>query len=187
MYASLSAAKQWSYHNPTLTLLLQTAIGANLIALLAQMAIPLPFVAITGQSLGVTLIGFALGRKAAVSAVLLYLAEGAMGLPVFAAGKAGLPVLLGPSGGYLFGFVAMAYILGWASDKGALRSFWLSFAAAIVANVVMFAAGLLQLSFFVPEGTVLQHGLYPFIAGGVVKSILACLLVLPAYRFFQKL
>lgn len=187
MYAQLSAAKQWSAHNPTLSFILQTIVGANLIALLAQVSIPLPYVPITGQSLGVTLVGFALGRKAGVAAVLLYLLEGLAGMPVFAGGRSGLAVLMGPSGGYLFGFIAMAYILGWAADKGCLKSFWKSFAAAVVANVAMFAFGLAQLSLFVPQGTLLQNGLYPFIAGGVVKSILACLLVMPAYRLFRKL
>lgn len=187
MYAQLSAAKQWSAHNPTLSFILQTVIGANLIALLAQVAIPLPYVAITGQSLGVTLVGFALGRKAGVAAIALYLLEGLAGMPVFAGGRAGLAVLMGPSGGYLFGFLAMAYILGWAADKGYLRSFTKSFGAAMAANIAMFAFGLAQLSLFVPQGTLLQNGLYPFIAGGIVKSILAYMLVMPAYRFFQKL
>lgn len=185
MYAQLAASKKWAAQNPTTTFLLQTVIGANLVALGAQLAIPTPFVSISAQSLAVLIVGFALGRKAAVAALLLYLAEGVMGLPVFAGGKAGLGVLMGSSGGYLFGFVAMAAILGWASDKGCLKSWWQGGLAALVATAVMFAFGLAQLSLFVPQGKVLEYGLYPFIVGGVVKSILGCALVMPAYRFFQ--
>lgn len=187
MYAQLSATKKWAAQNPAQTFLLQTLIGANLIALLAQLSIPLPFVSITGQSLGVTLVGFALGRKAGVAAVLLYLLEGAMGLPVFANGKAGLAVLMGPSGGYLLGFVAMAWILGYFSDKGVLRSVWKSIAAALLANAVMYAMGLAQLSLFVPAGKVLEFGLYPFVIGDLIKACIAAFAVAPAYRFFQKL
>lgn len=187
MYAQLVATKKWTEKNKTATFLLQTLIGANLIALLAQIAIPLPYVAITGQSLGVLLIGFALGRKAGTSAVLLYLLEGAMGLPVFANGKAGLAVLMGPSGGYLFGFVAMAYILGWFSDRGVLQSAWKSVAVALFATAVMYAAGLLQLSLFVPSGKVLEYGLYRFIIGDLTKAVMASLLLAPVSRFFKKL
>ncbi|XXQ67790.1 biotin transporter BioY [Neisseriaceae bacterium B1] len=185
MYAQLAASKKWAAHNPTTTFLLQTVIGANLVALGAQLAIPTPFVSISMQSLVVLIVGFALGRKAAVAALLLYLAEGAMGLPVFANGKAGVGVLMGSSGGYLFGFVAMAAILGWASDKGCLKSWWQSGLVALVATAVMFAFGLAQLALFVPQGKVLEYGLYPFIVGGIVKSILGCALVMPAYKFFQ--
>lgn len=98
MYAQLSATKQWAAKNKTASFILQTVIGANLVALLAQIAIPTPFVHISGQSLGVLLLGFALGRNAAVAAMLLYLLEGAMGLPVFAGGRAGVGVLMGASG-----------------------------------------------------------------------------------------
>nr|WP_244773188.1 biotin transporter BioY [Alysiella crassa]UOP06885.1 biotin transporter BioY [Alysiella crassa] len=94
---------------------------------------------------------------------------------------------MGSSGGYLFGFVAMAAILGWASDKGCLKSVWQSVAAAVVATAVMYAFGLAQLSLFVPADKVLAYGLTPFIIGDVIKACLACLLVMPAYRFFQKI
>lgn len=185
MYTQIAAGKKWAAENRTTTFILQTVIGANLVALGAQLAIPTPFVSISAQSLAVLIVGFALGRNAAVAALLLYLAEGAMGLPVFANGKAGLAVLMGPSGGYLIGFVAMAAILGWVSDKGCLKSWWKSVLVALFANAVMYGLGLLQLSFFVPQDKVLAYGLYPFVIGDVIKSVLACLLVMPAYRFFQ--
>ena len=187
MHAQLVATRKWAEKNKTATFLLQTLIGANLIALLAQVAIPLPFVSISGQSLGVLLVGLALGRKAGTSAVLLYLLEGAMGLPVFANGRAGLAVLMGPSGGYLFGFVLMAYILGHFSDKGVLKSVWKTVAVALFANAVMYAVGLAQLSLFVPTDKLLAVGLYPFIVGDLAKAVLASMLLSPVSRFFKKL
>lgn len=188
MYATLAASKQWAVQNQTTALILKTVIGANVIALLAQLAIPQPWgVAISAQSLGVMIMGFALGRKAAIAALMLYLAEGAMGLPVFANGRAGLAVLMGPSGGYLFGFVVMAGILGWASDKGALNSTVKSVVAALLAVAVMYAFGLAQLSLFVPSSELIYKGFTTYLAFDIAKACIACLLVMPAYRFFQKI
>lgn len=183
-----SSSKQWVANNPTMTFILKMVLGANLIALLAQLAIPQPWgVAISAQSLGVMIVGFALGRKAATAALLLYVMEGIMGLPVFANGKSGLAVLMGPSGGYIMGFVAMAAILGWASDKGALHSTIKSVMAAWLGVVVMYAMGLAQLSLFVPANELLHKGLTTYLAFDIAKACVACLVVMPAYRFFQKI
>ncbi|MDO4450831.1 MAG: biotin transporter BioY [Moraxella sp.] len=187
MYNALAMGKAWAAKNPAITAFLQIVIGANLVALMAQISIPTPFVAITGQSLAVLLVGFALGYKKAGMAMMLYLVEGAMGLPVFAMGRAGLPVLLGPSGGYLFGFVLMAMILGFASDKGVLKSSPKSVLVAVFATTVMYVCGLVQLSLFVPSDKVLAFGLYPFIVGDLIKAYLACVLMKPALNFFEKL
>ncbi len=189
MYLQLaSSSKQWAANHQTAAFILKTVLGANIIAVLAQLAIPQPWgVAISAQSLGVMIVGFALGRKAATAALLLYVAEGLMGLPVFANGRAGLAVLMGPSGGYIFGFVAMAAILGWASDKGALNSTVKSVAAALLGVAVMYAFGLAQLSLFVPANELLYKGFTTYLAFDIAKACLACLLVMPAYRFFQKI
>ncbi|AHG85602.1 Biotin biosynthesis protein BioY [Bibersteinia trehalosi USDA-ARS-USMARC-190] len=87
----------------------------------------------------------------------------------------------------MWGYIPTAYVLGYFSDKGVLSSFWKSVAVALLASVITFAFGLAQLSFFVPEGKVLELGLYPFILGGVIKAALASLLVSPSYKFFSKL
>lgn len=187
MTAQLATAKQWFISKELSTFIIKVLLGANLIALLAQVSIPMIPVPITGQTLAITIVGFALGRNAGVAAVLLYLFEGAVGLPVFANGDWGIATFKGPTGGYLFGFVLAAAILGHFSDKGVLKSFWKSFAVALVAAIVIFVPGLIQLSFFVPEGTVFQYGLYPFIPGGIIKAALAAVLVVPAYNFFSKI
>lgn len=186
MINQVSSIKNWAHANQNTAFWLKTALGANLIAVMAQFSVPLPFVSITLQSLAVLLVGFSLGRTAGLTAVLLYLAEGAIGMPVFANGKAGFAVLMGPSGGYLFGYIAMAFILGWFSDKGVLKSLWKSVAVGALATVALYTLGLAQLSLFVESGKVLEYGLYPFIGGDIVKAFAAALLVSPTYRFFRK-
>ncbi|QIM62126.1 biotin transporter BioY [Pasteurellaceae bacterium Orientalotternb1] len=187
LIAQLTQTKKWLETNRLAAFWLKTIIGANLIAIFAQISVPMYPVPITGQTLALTVVGFALGRKAATSAVLCYLFEGIIGLPVFANASSGIQALLGPSGGYLIGFVPTAYLLGYFSDKGVLNSFWKSVFAALLATVVTFAFGLAQLSLFVPADKVLAFGLYPFILGGVIKAFLASVLVIPSHRFFSKL
>lgn len=92
--------------------------GSVLIALLAQLEIPLQPVPITGQTFGVLLVGALLGSRLGAVTVLTYLAWGAIGLPVFAGGISGPARLVGPTGGYLVGFVGAAFLVGWLSERG---------------------------------------------------------------------
>lgn len=183
---SLQQTKKWLETNRLVGFWLKTFIGANLIAIFAQISVPMYPVPITGQTLAVTVVGFALGRKAGTSAVLLYLLEGIIGLPVFANGASSIAPFFGATGGYLIGFVPTAYLLGYFSDKGILNSLWKSTTVALLASLVTFVFGLTQLAFFVPADKVLEFGFYPFIIGGVIKALLASLLVVPSYRFFSK-
>ena len=182
----LTQTKKWFVANNATAFMIKAIIGSILIAIFAQISVPMYPVPMTGQTLALTVIGFALGRKAGTAAVLLYLVEGAIGMPVFANGAAGYPILFGPTGGYLLGFIPTVWILGYFSDKGVLTSFWKSIAVALCATIVTFAFGLTQLAFFVPSDKLLQFGLYPFILGGVIKAVLASALVIPTYRFFSK-
>ena len=166
---------------------IKALIGSLFIALLAQVSIPLQPVPITGQTLGVTIVGFAFGKRAGVASVALYLLEGALGLPVFANGSSGIAAFFGPTGGYLYGFLATAYILGYFSDKGILNYPMAAFFIAILASATTFVFGLLQLSFFVPADKVLEYGFTPFIAGGLVKALIASFTVSGAYKLSKKL
>ncbi len=166
---------------------IKALIGSLFIALLAQVSIPLQPVPITGQTLGVTIVGFAFGKRAGVASVALYLLEGALGLPVFANGSSGIAAFFGPTGGYLYGFLATAYILGYFSDKGILNYPMAAFFIAIIASATTFVFGLLQLSFFVPADKVLEYGFTPFIAGGLVKALIASFTVSGAYKLSKKL
>jgi biotin transport system substrate-specific component len=102
-----------------------------------------------------------------------------MGLPVFAGGGAGLVHLMGPTGGFLLGFVAMAWVVGWLAERGrdrCIQTAWLIFLAG---EVTLFAIGLPWLAFYVGADKALALGLIPFIPGEIIKIILAGL-ALPA-------
>ncbi len=156
--------------------------GSLLIALSAQIAVPLPFspVPVTGQTLAVLLVGALLGSRRGSLAVLVYIAQGMAGLPVFAGGAAGPARLLGPTGGYLVGFVAAAYLVGLLAERGWDRRVSTTAAAMALGNVVIYAVGALWLAVFV-GGLVpaLTAGVMPFIPGDLVKIAIAALL-LPA-------
>lgn len=148
-------------------------ISSWLIALTAQVVIPLQPVPITGQTFGVLLAGALLGSKRGAIAVLVYLAQGAMGLPVFAGGTAGFSRLAGPTGGYLIGFVIAAFAVGWLSEKGWDRRFTTTAISMLIGNAIIYALGLPWLATFVGWESVLKAGLFPFIPGDLLKVILA--------------
>ena len=98
------------------------ALGTALLTLSAKVNLPLPYVPMTLQTLVVLMIGAAYGWRLGSATMIAYLAEGAIGLPVFAGPVGGLAPLLGPTAGYLFGFVAAAFATGWLSERGWDRS-----------------------------------------------------------------
>jgi biotin transport system substrate-specific component len=166
--------------NPLSTLAVDLALVflfANLTAVAGRIAVNLPFspVPITGQTLIVLLAGAALGSRGGAASQLAYLAEGAIGLPVFAGGAAGIGVIVGPTGGYLIGFVAAAGVVGWLVERGALRSALTSVAAMLAGSVVVYLFGIAWLSHFVPGGlaVLLAQGALPFLPGDVLKSLIA--------------
>jgi biotin transport system substrate-specific component len=150
-----------------------------MIALSAQISFQLPFspVPVTGQTLIVLLCGMILGKNLAAAAVGAYLIQGAAGLPVFAGGKSGLATLLGPTGGYLIGFLAAAYLVGSLSELQHRRSPLQAAATLLLGNVLIYLFGLAILARFVGETQALQLGLYPFLIGDVLKLVIATLLV----------
>lgn len=158
--------------------------GSLLIGLCARIAIPLPFspVPITGQTLAVLLVGTLLGSRRGSLCLLTYLAEGAAGLPVFAGGQAGLAHLMGPTGGYLVGFVAAAYVTGLLAERGYDRRMGTALLAMLLGNVVIYAFGLLWLACFVGGEGALAAGLLPFIPGDLLKVILGTMLLPSGWR-----
>lgn len=155
---------------------LLVGLGSLLIAASARVAVPLPFspVPVTAQTFAVLLIAAALGPRAGAACVLLYLAEGAMGLPVFAPGGApGFARLLGPTAGYLVGFVIAALVVGSLARIGWDRRFVTAVVTMVLGSAIIDAAGLLWLARFVPAERLLDAGLYPFIPGDLYKSIAA--------------
>jgi len=161
-------------------------VGASLVtSLAAQVAIPVPWspVPITGQTFAVTLSGAVLGMRRGFLAQLLYLAEGALGLPVFAGGAAGVAVLAGPTAGYLFAFPIASALTGALAERGWDRRFATMLAAMLLGSVPIFALGLAVLSRFVPAGGLLAAGLFPFLPGDVIKATLAALAFPAAWRW----
>ncbi len=156
--------------------------GSAVIAGLAQLSVQLPFtpVPVTGQTLGVMLVAAALGPWRGPLSVLLYLAEGAAGFPVFAAGSSGIATLTGinpvhPTGGYLWGFVAGAFVIGLLSNRKWDRGVGSAIGAMLVGEIVIFACGIAWLSaaLNIPGETALELGLYPFVLGEIGKLLVA--------------
>lgn len=162
--------------------------GASIIiSLCAPISIPLPFtpvpLAIAAQV--ILMLSVLLGSKRATLAVTAYLLQGAMGLPVFAAGGAqGILRFIGPTGGYLLGYLVAAFVTGLICEKMKERSQGKVFAAMVVGNLLIFACGLAHLSHFVPLHSLLLLGFLPFIGGEIAKLILAQR-ALKALRFFN--
>lgn len=150
---------------------LSIVAGSLFIALASQVEIMLPFspVPLCLGSFAVLLTGALLGAKKGAYAILAYILEGVIGLPVFSGGAAGIGWLLGPTGGYIAGYVAAAFAAGFFVEKGFCTSFTRSFFWMVVASAALFAFGLLQLSFFVGTDLVYATGLLPFIPGDLVK------------------
>jgi len=159
------------------------ALGTALLTFSAKVNLPLPYVPMTLQTLVVLVIGAAYGWRLGTATVMAYLAEGAIGLPVFAGPLGGLAPLMGPTAGYLLGFVAAAFTTGWLSERGWDRSVPLLFVAMGLGHMIILACGFAWLAFGMklgPEKAWLV-GIAPFIAASVIKNALGAALV-PAVR-----
>ena len=150
-----------------------------LLGISAQFSINLPFspVPITGQTLVVLLIGCLMGKYHGMAAISLYLAQGAVGFPVFAGGKSGFITLFGPTGGYLFGFIVAVYVVGILTDLRYNRSILYTIFSLILGNLIIYIFGLFWLVQFVGESNALQFGLYPFLVGDLLKILLGTMIV----------
>ncbi len=148
------------------------ACGTLLLTLLAQVRVPLFPVPITGQSLGVLLLGAALGTHRSVASVLAYLMLGAVGFPVFAGGV-GLAALLGPTGGYLWSFIPAAAAVGYLCERQWDRRFLWALIAFTLGHAIMFAGGVSWLTCLVGFREAVAVGLVPFLPGVVIKTLIA--------------
>lgn len=172
--------------------------GSALIALGAQVSVPMYPVPMTLQTLVISIIGLTYGARLGAVTVLAYLAEGAMGLPVFSGGNGGIGWLLGgPTAGFLWGFVALAWATGWLAERFAARGFWALFGAALVPATLLFVAGggwpLLagMLGYSAPWvagslAVVWSGWIAPFLIGTVVKSAIAALAVAGGWKAVAK-
>lgn len=158
-----------------------------IIALLAQVEIPLPFtpVPVTGQTLGVMYAGALLGSRLGLLSVGLYLLQGAAGLPFFAGGAGGTAYLLGPTAGYLAGFLPAAYFTGRLAERGWDRDPLKAFVMMLIGSLFVFGFGLAGLSRFIPASELLAKGWLPFIPGDLFKSAVSAGLLPLGWKYLR--
>lgn len=162
--------------------------GSLLVAAFAQLRIVLPFtpVPITGQTLAVLLVGATLGKNRAGISMLLYLGMGLAGMPVFASGAQGLAYLSGATGGFLIGFVAAAYLVGWLAEQGLDRDLRTAFLPFLVGEMVIYIFGLAWLAIYVGDlSKALVLGFHPFLVGDAIKIALAVMLLPAAWKLVR--
>jgi biotin transport system substrate-specific component len=166
-------------------------IGASLfVALCARITLPLPFtpVPLTLQNFGVLLVGLALGPRRAFAALVLYLAEGLIGMPVFnPTGPGGVAQLLGPTGGFLLAYPFVAGIAGWVFEaKNEEKSFVRAAIACVLAEIFLFVCGLSWLAVLTHSfALAVRFGLYWFVFAEVIKIMSASALASGWQRFHK--
>lgn len=162
--------------------------GGVLIGLSAQVAVPIPFspVPVTGQTFAVLLLGGLLGSVRGASAVVAYLVQGVAGLPVFAGGGMGLAHLIGPTGGYLIGFVGAAYLTGYLAERGWNARVATVILAMALGNLVILGVGVTWLGALIGADRAFALGVLPFLVGDALKIALAAT-VLPLTNGAMKL
>jgi biotin transport system substrate-specific component len=173
-----------------LTDVLLVCAGTAFVALAAQVSIPLGFtpVPITGQTFAVLLVGASLGSIRGAASLVLYLAIGAAGAPVYSEQKGGWEVFSGATGGDIVGFVAAAALVGALAERRWDRRFATSVSAMLTGSVVIYFCGLVWLHHVIGgswEGT-LTAGLYPFVPGDVIKLYLAALALPAAWKLVER-
>ena len=163
--------------------------GSLLLTLSAKVQVPFYPVPMTMQTLVVIGLGLALGPVRGVAAVALYLAQGAAGLPVFAGTPEkgiGLAYMMGPTGGFLLGYLPAALLAGWLAERGWDRNVFTAMLAALLAGAVIYVPGLLWLGSVIGfDKPVLAYGLIPFIPGDIAKAMLAAIAFPAAWKWLS--
>jgi biotin transporter BioY len=168
---------------------LQVVFAAIFISLFAQIEIALPLnevgIDISGQTFAVLLVGFLLGPIYGPLAVVLYIILGAIGLPVFSGGSAGLDKLWGSSAGYLLGFILGAYVVGILGERGWGKRLDQAIFAMTLGTLIILFTGTLRLALIHGVSKAVEYGFYPFLLGGVVKVILGGVAAYVAERLLR--
>jgi biotin transport system substrate-specific component len=164
-------------------------VGSALLAISAKVQVQIPYVPMTMQTLVVLLIGATYGWRLAGATTLLYIAEGMMGLPVFANTPpqvASPAYLLGPTGGYLLGYVAAAMVVGLLAERGWDRSLWRVVVMMTIGHIIIFAFGLAWLAQLFGPAKAWAVGAAPFVAATVLKTALAAALMKGAWAVVRR-
>ena len=170
-------------------------LGTLLITICAKINVPVWPVPVTMQGFAIAALAAAFGMRIGVATVGLYLLEGAFGLPVFATGG-GLAYLVGPTGGFLLGFLALAAIVGFAADRGASGKPLALFGAMLAGDAVMFVLGFAWLALMAGQagwidqanvlGSAFAKAVQPFIVWDILKMALATVTVTGAWKLIAK-
>ena len=173
--------------------------GSLFIALAAKIAVPMWPVPVTLQTLAILLVGFAYGSRLGAVTVLAYLAQGFVGLPVFTPSTLpGLAALIGPTGGFLIGFVGLAWLAGFAAERGLARGVLGTALAAIAASALLYVPGVLWPMAVASVagvdagwagqglGFYAAHFVVPFLIGDVIKAVIAALVVSGAWAALRR-
>jgi biotin transport system substrate-specific component len=168
--------------------------GAALIAVLAQVEVPLWPVPITGQTLGVIVVGAALGAKRGAAALTAYMLLGLAGLPIFAGFTGTIAAVAKPSFGFIVGFIVSAAVAGWVAERAWDRKPWLAFVGFAAASVVPFLIGVPYMAFILNVvlglgydfAAIMAAGVLPFIVGGLIKALIAALIIPGAWALVRR-
>jgi biotin transport system substrate-specific component len=174
-------------------------IGALFIAAAAKVSVPMWPVPVSLQTLAILLVGFSMGSRLGAVTVIVYLAQGAMGLPVFTPTTLpGVAGLMGPTGGFLIGFVGLAWLAGYAAEKGLARGVLSTAAVALAASALLYLPGILWPMALagaagLEAGWIARDaGFYwtafaaPFLLGDVLKAVIAALVVTGAWSVLKR-
>jgi biotin transport system substrate-specific component len=164
--------------------------GSLLLTLSAKTQIPFYPVPMTMQTFVILVLGMALGPRLGLATVALYLAQGAMGLPVFAGTPdkgVGMAYMAGPTGGYLVGFMVGAWICGVLAERGWDRSLLKTLAAAAIGHAAIFVCGVTWLQMLIGWEKAFLFGVAPFWAATLLKTALAVAVMPPAWKLVEKL
>ena len=165
-------------------------VGTLLLTLSAKIQVPFYPVPMTMQTFVVLALGMAYGWRLGAATLLLYMAEGAMGLPVFAGTPekgVGLAYMMGGTGGYLLGFVLAATTTGWLAEKGWDRTVLGTASAMLIGNAMIYVPGVLYLGALIGfDKPILALGFTPFLLGDALKLALAATVMPLAWKALNK-
>lgn len=160
--------------------------GSLFLTACAQITVWQEPVPVTMQTFGVLVIGAVYGARLGAATVLAYLVEGAIGLPVFAGMMGGPMVLVGPTGGYLVGFLLAAAAVGWLAERGWDRNVVTMAVAMLIGNILLYVPGLAWLTYLFGWDSAIEFGLAPFVWGDLVKLLAAAVLLPVTWQFVRR-
>jgi biotin transport system substrate-specific component len=180
------ASRFWPETSSLISKALLALVGSMIVAVAAHISVPMLPVPMTLQTLAVLAIGATFGARLGAATLALYALEGAAGLPVFAPVADGYPGIMGPTGGYIIGFILAAGLIGYLVEQGWGRNVGKLFLACLAGAAVLYVPGLLWLGSYVGAEKVFEYGFAPFVMGDIVKAAVVALGVPAAWSLVEK-